>query len=40
MLGLSCSTVYRLIQRGALRRVRGLRHVLIPKAELDRFLSA
>lgn len=39
-LGLSYSTVWRLVKTGRLRRVGGVRHVLVPRAEIDRFLSA
>jgi excisionase family DNA binding protein len=39
MLGLSDSSVRRLIHRGEIRPCRVLRHVLIPAAELDRLLS-
>ena len=37
--GISILSVRRLIDRGQLKPCRGLRHVLIPKAELDRFLT-
>jgi excisionase family DNA binding protein len=37
--GVSQITVRRLIDRGLLKPCRGLRHILIPKAELDRFLT-
>jgi excisionase family DNA binding protein len=37
--GVSEITVRRLIERGLLKPCRGLRHILIPKAELDRFLA-
>jgi len=36
--GLSTNSVGRLIKRGLIRPNRALRHVLIPVAELDRFL--
>ncbi len=37
--GISTTTVRRLIGRGLLRANRTLRHILIPVAELDRFLE-
>jgi len=37
--GLSTISVRRLIKRGLIRPNRALRHVLIPVAELDRFLT-
>jgi excisionase family DNA binding protein len=37
--GISIVTVRRLIKRGLIRPNRALRHVLIPIAELDRFLA-
>ena len=37
--GVAPITVRRLIKRGLLRPNRALRHVLIPVAELDRFLA-
>lgn len=37
--GVSEITVRRLIERGLIKPCRGLRHILIPKAELDRFLT-
>jgi len=37
--GISQITVRRLIERGLIRPNRALRHILISKAELDRFLS-
>jgi hypothetical protein len=37
--GLSTISVRRLIKRGLLRPNRALRHILIPIAELDRFLA-
>ena len=37
--GVSEITVRRLIDRGLIKPCRGLRHILIPKAELDRFLT-
>jgi hypothetical protein len=37
--GVSTITVRRLIDRGLLRPNRSLRHLLIPVAELDRFLT-
>lgn len=39
MLGVSDKTVRRLLDRKLLRASRALRHLLIPKAELDRFLK-
>jgi excisionase family DNA binding protein len=39
MLGVCENTVRRLIIRNKLRRVPGLRHILIPVSEIDRFLS-
>jgi len=40
LLGLSEKTVRRLIDRGLLKASRALRHLLIPKKEIDRFLEA
>lgn len=37
--GISPITLRRLIDRGLIRRNRALRHIVIPVAELDRFLS-
>ncbi len=37
-LGVSDKTVRRLIARGLLRVSRAIRHILVPKAELERFL--
>jgi helix-turn-helix protein len=37
--GISPVTARRLIKRGLLKRNRALRHIVISKAELDRFLS-
>ena len=37
--GVAPITVRRLIKRGLLRPNRALRHILIPVAELDRFLA-
>lgn len=37
--GVSTITVRRLIQRGLVKPNRALRHILIPVAELDRFLA-
>ena len=39
MLGVCTKTVRRLITRGLLRPSRALRHLLIPKTEIDRFLK-
>lgn len=36
--GMSAISVYRLIQRGHLRAIQPLRHKIIPKRELERFL--
>ena len=38
MLGVCDKSIRRLIERGLLRPSRALRHIRIPKAELDRFL--
>ena len=37
--GLSLVTVRRLIKRGLIKPNRALRHILIPVAELDRFIE-
>jgi excisionase family DNA binding protein len=37
--GVSTITVRRLIQRGLIKPNRGLRHILIPVSELDRFIQ-
>jgi excisionase family DNA binding protein len=37
--GVSTITVRRLIKRGLIKPNRALRHILIPIAELDRFVS-
>ncbi len=37
--GISEISMRRLIQRGLIKPCRGLRHILIPKSELDRFLA-
>ena len=37
--GISAVTVRRLIERGEIKRHPGIRHILIPKSELDRFLA-
>ena len=39
MLTVCEKSVRRLIDRGKLRRVQGIRHVLIPISEIDRFLA-
>jgi excisionase family DNA binding protein len=39
MLGVSDKTVRRLIRRKLLRASRALRHLLIPKKEIERFLD-
>ena len=38
-LGISTLSMRRLIKRGLIRPNRALRHLLIPVAELDRFLA-
>jgi excisionase family DNA binding protein len=38
--GISPSSVRRLIDQGRLRPNRALRHILIPIAELDRFINS
>ena len=38
-LGISESSVRRLVQRGRLRRVSGFRHILIPASELERLVN-
>ncbi len=40
MLGLSHRSVYRLVQRQILKTSRALRHIKIPKAEIERFLKS
>jgi excisionase family DNA binding protein len=39
MLGVSEKTIRRLVARGLLRTSRALRHLLIPKKEIERFLE-
>jgi len=39
-LGVSSTTVRRLINRGQIQPNRALRHILIPVEELDRFLQS
>jgi excisionase family DNA binding protein len=39
MLGVSESSVRRLIENGTLRSIGKLRHILVPKSEIDRFLD-
>ena len=39
MLGVSEKSVRRLISRGLLRSSRALRHLLIPRKEIERFLN-
>ena len=39
ILGMSVSSVRRLIENGTLRSIGKLRHILIPKSEIDRFLE-
>jgi len=38
-IGISVVSVRRLIRRGLIKPNRALRHILIPVAELDRFLK-
>lgn len=38
--GISKATLHRLVDRGLIRPNRALRHLLFPKAELDRFLGS
>jgi excisionase family DNA binding protein len=38
-LGISYATVWRLVQRGKLRSVPGIRHHVIPIKEIERFLQ-
>jgi excisionase family DNA binding protein len=38
MLGICEKSVRRLIHRGLIRPCRALRHILIPKTEIERFL--
>jgi excisionase family DNA binding protein len=40
LLGVSPETVYRLIKRGKLRSSNALRHKLIPRTEIERFLKS
>jgi excisionase family DNA binding protein len=40
MLGISYFTVHRLIKRGLLRSSTALRHKLIPRSEIERFLQS
>ena len=39
MLGISYISVYRLVQRNKLRTNTSLRHRLIPRTEIERFLN-
>jgi hypothetical protein len=39
MLGLSYITVWRLLKRGLIKSVPGLRHKVIPATEIQRFLN-
>lgn len=39
MLGISYTSVHRLVQRGKLRSTGGLRHKLIAAGDLERFLA-
>ena len=39
LLGVSASTMRRLIARGQIKSLRALRHILISKAELEKFVS-
>jgi excisionase family DNA binding protein len=38
-LGLSYATLYRLLQRGLLKRSLAVRRIIIPRTELERFLK-
>lgn len=38
ILGLSITTVRRLMRKGRLKTVRGIRHKVVPRTEIDRFL--
>jgi len=40
MLGISYFTVHRLLKRGLLRSSSALRHKLIPRSEIERFLES
>lgn len=40
MLGISYISVHRLLKRGLLKSSTALRHKLIPRSEIDRFLKA
>jgi len=40
VLGVSQKTVYRLVQRKLLRTSRALRHIKIPRLEIELFLKA
>jgi excisionase family DNA binding protein len=39
ILGVSYKTVHRLLQRGLLKGSRALRHKIIPRTEIERFLK-
>ena len=39
ILGMSYATVFRLVQRGLLRTIPAIRHKLIPRKEVERFLN-
>jgi len=39
ILGLSYTTVWRLVKRGKIRAVPGIGHKLIPQKEIERFLD-
>jgi excisionase family DNA binding protein len=39
-LSLSITTLRRLIKRGLIHPLPGIRHIVIPRSECDRFLSA
>lgn len=39
LIGVSYHTVFRLLKRGKLRALSGIRHKRIPKTELERFLK-
>jgi excisionase family DNA binding protein len=38
MLGMSVSSVIKLVRRGELRRLRGIRRILIPKSSIHEYL--
>lgn len=39
LLGISQKSVYRLIYRGHLKPIKGLRHKIIPKQEIENFIK-